>query len=100
MVVAQLDSAPQAFARLEREAVETGQNVIWRHLGPAAYPQDVPHLGLDADWFPTEAKVMTTDGLRLITVSINWPAANAARRRGVAELVARTYLGPLHPPRD
>lgn len=99
-VIAELDSAPQAYYRLEREAVEYGQNVIWHSEGAAAYPRDIPHLGLDADWFAAADQLLTTDGVRLITVSVNAAPANApAGPERMAARLARVYLGPLVKPR-
>jgi hypothetical protein len=81
-------------ARMERQVVETGQTVIWYHLGPAAYPKYISGLGLDADWFcvlPAAADDRrSAPGHR----DIRWPTASPARRRRLAEDVARTYLQP------
>ena len=99
-VVAELDSAPQAFYRLEREVVEYGQNVLWHNEGAAAYPRDVAHLGLDADWLAAADQLITTDGVRLITILVNAAPAHAADgAEGIAASLARCYLGPLVPPR-
>ena len=68
-VVATLDSAPQAYQRFNRTTVEYEQNVLWAHLGAKAYPINIPHLGLDADWIPPQREIITTDGVRLITVT-------------------------------
>ncbi len=86
------DSQPQAYYRLERGAVEYAQNVIWDHLGEAAYPHDVPHLGRDADWYPAEHEVQTSDGVRLVSVTVgSFPGgARAGERAAIA--LARTYL--------
>jgi hypothetical protein len=97
-VVAELDSAPQAFYRLEREAVEYAQNVLWAHEGEASYPRQVQHLGLDADWFPAGHQLATTDGVRLITiVFVAGSRATPAPER-ICTSLARVYLGPLIPP--
>ena len=95
-VVAELDSAPQAFYRLEREVVEFGQNVIWAHLGERAYPVSIPHLGLAADWIPSENQLVTSDGVRLITIVVSSVGAGGGAR--LAASLARTYLGPLVSP--
>jgi hypothetical protein len=93
LVVANIDSAPQAFFRLERTAVEAAQNFTSPRVVPP--PQQITGLGLDADWFPSSQQVMTSDGDRLIAVSVSWQDASAAMKRGLAEAVARTYLGRL-----
>lgn len=97
-VLADLDSSPQPFFRLERASVEASQNVLWSHESTALYPVDVQGIGLAATWFPGSDQFMTTDGVRLITVTVHWPGASSARRRGLAEAVARTYLGPTRKP--
>jgi hypothetical protein len=99
-VIAELDSAPQAYYRFVREVVEYGQNVLWHSEGAAAYPRNVPHLGLEADWFAAADQLITTDGVRLITVSVNSAPANApGGAEQIATALARTYIGRLVPPR-
>ncbi len=94
-VLAAIDTAPQAYARFDREAVEYSQNVIWAHQGAGRYPQYVGGLGMGADWFPAERRLLTTDGTRLVAVTVTWPGASARRQHGLAEAVARLYLsGP------
>jgi hypothetical protein len=91
-----LDSAPQAYFRLERTIVEDSQQFAsQREFTP---PSAIDHLGVAAAWFPDEDKVMTTDGVTLITVAVRWPGARPARKRALGETVARPLLGPLHPP--
>lgn len=90
VVTTTLDTAPQAYYRLERTAEEAAQVFTVNRLIPA--PVDIPHIGLDADWFPHEQQLMTTDGKRLITVAIAWPHAPQRRQRALAEAVARAYL--------
>jgi hypothetical protein len=89
-VVASIDGAPQAYARFERTVVEYGQNVIWSHRGPAPYPRRVPGLGLDADWLPVDGRLLTTDGTRLVDITVT--GASAAMARQVAEALARRYV--------
>jgi hypothetical protein len=89
-VTANLDSAPQAYFRLERTAIEAGQQ--FGAVRTVAPPQAVTRLGLEADWFPTEAQLMTTDGVRLITVSVSSRGETPGHERALAEEVARTYL--------
>ena len=93
-VVAELDGAPQAYYRLEREVVEYAQNVIWGHLGEQAYPRTIAHLGLDADWFARDDRLATSDGVRLITIIVSTSPAHASGRESIAEQLARVYLHP------
>ena len=82
---------------LERTAVEAEQVFSTGREEPA--PVKVSRLGLDAYsyWFPGERQVMTTDGVRLITATIEWPQAPAGKRRALAVVAARPFLGKLHP---
>jgi len=97
-VVATLDSAPQAYQRFNRTTVEYEQNVVWAHLGAKASLVNIPHLGLDAYWVPPQREVITTDGIRLITVTVTTVPANTRQPQAVAARLARIYLGPLHDP--
>ena len=89
--IVSIDTAPQPYERLEREIVESGQVFTPTRLVPP--PVEVAGLGLDAAWFPSEHKVMTTDGRRLITVSIDWPGAGGHRRQALATVLAHAALG-------
>jgi hypothetical protein len=93
--VVTVDSAPQAYSRLERAAVEAAQQFGAVRLEPA--PVNVAGLGLDAYWFPKEREVMTTDGVRLITVGVTWGGVGEGRLRAAAEAVAHAFLGRLRP---
>ena len=94
-MVANVDTAPQAYQRLERTIVEAGQQFgVSRGFTP---PVHVAGLGLDASWFPDQTKLMTTDGGRLVSVVISWRGVSQARRQALAKAVARPYLGKLQP---
>jgi hypothetical protein len=95
-VIVQLDSAPQAYTRLERQIVEYGQNVL--HSGRQEYPRSIKHLGLDAHWLAAENRILTTDGVRLVNVKIRWTSASGDARKALAIRLARVYLGPPHDP--
>ena len=96
--IVRLDSAPQPYMRMEREVVEFGQNVDWTRVPAGAYPRTIAHLGLDADWFPLQSRLLTTDGVRLVTVKMRAPSALPSARREMAVGLARVYLGPLRRP--
>ena len=95
-VIVQLDSAPQAYTRLERQIVEYGQNVL--HSGRQEYPRSIKHLGLDAHWLAAENRILTTDGVRLVNVKVRWTSTDADARRALAIRLARVDLGPPHDP--
>jgi hypothetical protein len=91
-VTVEVDTAPQAYAVLERSVDEAVQ--IWpvRFQSP---PQHIDGLGIDADWFPEEQHLMTTDAVRLITATVDWPRGTHAQKVALAVAAARPYLGPL-----
>jgi hypothetical protein len=95
-VLATIDAAPQAEQRFERAVVEYGQNVLWAHLGAAAYPQDIAGLGVGADWFAADQRLLATDGARLLDITVTWPAAAPADARRLAQTLARSYID-AHP---
>jgi hypothetical protein len=95
-VISRLDSAPQAYTRLERQIVEYGQNVL--HSGARSFPQSIKHLGLDAHWLAAEDRLLTTDGVRLIDVKVRWPSASETAQKELAIRLAHVYLGPLQKP--
>jgi hypothetical protein len=94
--IVMLDSAPQPFQRMEREQVEFWQNVEWSHASPRAGPQPVTKIGLGGYWFPLQRRLLTTDGVRLITIKLRLADVAAAKR--LAARLASVYLGPLHKP--
>jgi hypothetical protein len=80
----------QPYFVLERTSIEASQNFSLNHDYPA--PAAILGLGLEADWFPATRQVMATDGIRLITATVNWPGTTQRRRQALAETVTRTYL--------
>jgi hypothetical protein len=97
-VTVEVNTAPQAYEHLDREVVEYGQGVIWFHLGEHAYPVNIPGLGLETDWFPAESKLLTTDGVRLVTVVVSTSPRRAGSGQTLATELARRYLGRLRNP--
>ena len=93
-----LDSAPQAYTRMEREQVEFWQNVEWSHKAARAAPRPMTSLGLGGYWFPLQSRLLTTDGVRLITIKVRAPSASPAARKAKAVELAHVYLGPLQKP--
>ncbi len=89
-VIANIDSSPQPFTRLERAVEEDAQQFSTVRKEPP--PQRVAGLGLDADWFPGEGQLLTANKRRLITVILKWPGATTARKKVLSAAVARVYL--------
>jgi hypothetical protein len=87
------DRTVEAYFLLERAITELQQVFAPVRLAPA--PQTISHLGLDASWFPAEHYVMTTDGMNLITATIDWRSVPVRQQRALAAAAARAYLGRL-----
>jgi hypothetical protein len=96
--IVMLDSAPQAYTRMEREQVEFWQNVEWSHKTARAAPRPVRHLGLGGYWFPLQSRLLTTDGVRLITIKVRSASIGPSGRMAAAVRLARVYLGPPRKP--
>ncbi len=86
---ANVDTGPQPYFVLERTEVEASQVFTANRLYPAPTPVK---LGLEAWWFPANVQLMTTDGVRLITLTVDWHGVKQSQRRAFAIAVARTYL--------
>ncbi len=84
------DTGPQPYFIVERTAEEAAQ--VFTPSRMVAPPVTINHLGLEAFWFPARDQVMATDGIRLITVTVNWPHSRNADRRTIAVAIARPYL--------
>jgi hypothetical protein len=93
--IANLYDGPQPYFLLERQAVETAQ--LFGPKRTATPPIAILNLGIEADWFPDLGQLLSTDGLRLITVTMHWPGVRAARQIALAEALSRTYLKKLTP---
>jgi hypothetical protein len=88
-------SGAQPYFVLERTIEEAAQPFTPTRLSPA--PQAVSGLGLVASWFPDRDQLMSTDGLKLLTVTVAWPGARASREIALATALSRPYLKVLTP---
>jgi hypothetical protein len=93
-VTANADSSPSPYAVLERTIEEASQIFGPTRLSPA--PVSIPRLGLDAAWFPAEDWLKTTDGVRLITATVDWNGAKQRQQIALATAIARPYLRKPH----
>lgn len=92
---ADVDTGPQPYFVLERTIVEAAQPFTPTRLSPA--PRAVTGLGLEASWFPDRDQLMSTDGLKLLTVTVAWPGASPKRQIALATALSRPYLKVLTP---
>ncbi len=90
-----VDGFAQPYQRLERTQIEDAQQFGTHRL--EAVPTPIARLGIAAYWFPTERRVMTTEGRRLISVSVGGGGVPAQRARTLAIAVAHDYLGADDP---
>jgi hypothetical protein len=99
-VVVLLDSAPQPYVRMEREQVEFWQNAEWSDQPARAAPYPMTSLGLGGYWFPLQHRLLTTDGVRLVTIKVRSAGSlGPMARKKLAARLARIYLGPpVKPP--
>jgi hypothetical protein len=98
-VIVMLDSAPQPYVRMDREQVEFWQNVEWSGQAAKAAPYPMTSLGLGGYWFPLQRRLLTTDGVRLITIKVKSAgSAGPTAGKSLANRLARVYLGPLVKP--
>jgi hypothetical protein len=86
-----VDANPQAETRFERAVVERGQNAVWGH-NQAKLPVQIHGIGVGADWFPADRQLLTTDGRRLIVVSLIRPAHATPHDLRVGKAAARGTL--------
>ena len=93
--VVDINTDPQVYFVLERTIVENAQLKSFQPAHPS--PIQITHLGLDAAWFPDADYLLTTDGVRLVKVSVTWPHATERDRIEVGRLLAPRFLGRLHP---
>lgn len=94
-VTVNVDVEPQPYTILSRTIVE-GQQVFGpRRLTPA--PVAVLNLGLLASWFPGPSQLMSTDGLRMVTTTVNWAGTKQGKEIRFATRLSRLYLRRARP---
>lgn len=95
-VVVNLDSGAQSYFRLERTAVEASQQ--FGLVRAATAPINVTGVGLDAWWYPDEDQLETTDGVKLIQVTVTAPGVAKAGRVAIGKAAGRSALGRIVQP--
>jgi hypothetical protein len=90
-----LDDGPQVPFRLERTVVEATQL-----FGPAPpgwhAPIGLSGLGAYASWFTNDDKLLASNGVDLITVSVTWPHESRAGMIKLARAAIEQYMKGAH----
>ncbi len=93
-VLANDEVTQAAYFVVLRTIDEAAQNFAPAKPNPP--PVAVNNLGLESSWFPAEQWLISTDGYRVLTVSVDWPGASEQRKIALARGVTAPYL---HTPR-
>ena len=49
-------------------------------------------MGIEADWFPAREQLMATDGVKLITTTVNWNGVTQRHRLALAKAFTKPYI--------
>lgn len=96
-VTVNVDTSPQPYMVLARTIEERSQGFTPTSVLAAPVAVAVMGLGLEASWFPDESALMSTDGLRLVTVTVRKRGAKQAAKVRFATRISRLYLGRSKP---
>jgi hypothetical protein len=94
-VTVNVDTSPQPYMVLARTIEERSQG--FSPTTVLAAPVAVMDLGLEASWFPDESALMSTDGVRLVTVTLRGSRAKQTAKVRFATRISRLYLGRSKP---
>jgi hypothetical protein len=85
-------AGPQTYVLVERRAIETAQQAGFSGGYSGIPVVQVPGIGEDAYWFPAHAEFLTTDGRRMIDVTVSLTRAGTTALQALGETAARPYL--------
>ena len=94
-VLANAETTQGAYFVVERTIVEAAQTFTYPVRGSPP-PVGVMNLGLEASWFPQEQWLISTDGYRVITTSVDWSGAGQQRKIALARAVTVPHLHTPH----
>jgi hypothetical protein len=83
---------PQTYFLVERQAIETAQQAGFSGGSSGIPVVQVPGIGEEAYWFPAHAEFLTTDGRRMIDVTVSLARAGPSALQALGEIAARPYL--------
>ena len=88
-----VDTGPSPYFVVERTAEEDAQGSITANYPPAI---SINGVGLAADWFPQYPYLLTTDGFRMLAVTVVWPHHTQRSERALAIAIVTPYLHTPH----
>jgi hypothetical protein len=94
-ITVNVDTSPQPYMVLARTIEERSQGFTPTTV--LAAPVSIMGLGLEASWFPDESALMSTDGVRLVTVTLRGSRAKQTAKVRFATRISRLYLGRSKP---
>ena len=94
-VTVNVDTSPQPYMVLARTIEERSQG--FTPTTALAALVAVMGLGLEASWFPDDSALMSTDGVRLVTVTLRGSRAKQTAKVRFATRISRLYLGSSKP---
>jgi len=94
-VLANVEATRAAYFIVLRTIDEAAQTFTYPQRGSPP-PVAVAQLGLEASWFPEEQWLISTDGYRVITTSIEWSGADQGQKIALARAVTAPYLHTPH----
>ncbi len=83
---------PQTYFLVERTAIEAGQQAGFSGGQSAVPVVQVNGIGEEAFWFPGRSEFLTTDGHRMIDVTVGPEHEPPAALQALGEIAARPYL--------
>jgi hypothetical protein len=90
-----VDTGPSPYFVVDRTVEEDAQiDFTGKQLYPP--PLSINGVGLEADWFPQYPYLLTTDGFRMLAVTVVWPHHTQRSERALAIAIVTPYLHTPH----
>jgi hypothetical protein len=80
---------PQPYFILERTEIEASQVFVPTRT---QLPPQAINMGIEADWFPAREQLMATDGVKLITTTVDWNGVTQKQRLALAKAFTKPYI--------
>jgi hypothetical protein len=89
-----VDTGPSPYFVVDRTIEEDAQVFTPKPLYPP--PLSISGVGLEAAWFPQYPYLLTTDGFRMLAVTVVWPHHTQRSERALAIAIVKPYLHTPH----